>query len=146
MQTTGEAATPSADLPHWTKFYVDGGLIMSPRNKQKIVGIYWSMRCEEPEKIPVVLRRRLRETHTNNDAEWLALREALTYAAEHFTTGQIVIYSDSQLVVSQFNGVWRAKIARHHRWRDECRALAQRIKFVAVEWRPRTVMVQKLGH
>lgn len=131
---------------HWVKFYVDGGLVMSPRGGRSVIGTYWSMRCEEFDYQPVIKRYRNMVRGTNNDAEWFALRSALTYAVEHHPRWPIVIYSDSQLVVKQFTGVFRTKVERHHRYRSECLALAAQLRFVILVWRPREVMVQKLGH
>jgi ribonuclease HI len=96
----------------------------------------------------VIIRKQdLLKYKTNNDAEWLALREALQFAVkENKGTQPIIIYSDSQLVVKQFNGEYRAKIERHHRFRTECKLLEEKLKFVVVQWVPREVNVEKLGH
>lgn len=143
---TGTPVTSPTEYPHWIKFWVDGGILMAARNSRKTRGVYWSMRCENGAEKPVIIRRQDRGYKTNNDAEWLAVKEALLYAAEHHTTQPLIIYSDSKLVVNQFNGEWRAKIARHHRLRTECRELADRLKFVVLQWVPRQVNVEKLGH
>ena len=103
--------------PNWVKFFVDGGYVMKRRAKrqkkkpQQVLGVYWSIRCEDGRTDPVTIRRRdIGKYDTNNDAEWLALREALQYAVEHHPTMPIIIYSDSQLVVNQFNDEWKTKI------------------------------------
>lgn len=148
----GRAVTTTpvpVDHPHWIRFYVDGGTFVRDR---AVYGVYWSVCCEDPaQEKPVMIRKQDMTHTTNNDAEWLALLDALRYAVEHYETAAasplpIVIYSDSQLIVKQFSGEYRSKVARHHRFRDECRALAARLTFVVVEWRPREVMVEKLGH
>lgn len=131
--------------PHWVKFFVDGGTILG-RHSRRIRGVYWSMRCENGTASVTLRLRDLEKYKTNNDAEWLALREALRYAVEHCAEMPIIIYSDSQLVVKQFNDEWRTKIARHHHLRSECRQYAEQLKFVAVQWVPREVNVVKLGH
>ncbi len=132
--------------PRWIRFYVDGGTLMAGRRTRETRGIYWSMRCEDGNAEPFFIRRNDTQYKTNNDAEWLAVKEALVYAQEHHTDMPIVIYSDSMLVVKQFNGEWRAKIERHHRWRQTCLEIAKKLKFVVVQWVPRTVNVEKLGH
>lgn len=143
------------DHPHWIKFWVDGGILMAGRNSRKTRGVYWSMRCEDPTvSEPVIIRRQDLTFRTNNDAEWLAVREGLLYAVEHYPKSvegtaparHIIIYSDSMLVVKQFTAEWRAKMARHHRLRTECKALAERLSFVVLQWVPREVNVEKLGH
>lgn len=134
--------------PHWVKFYVDGGTLMAARHSRKTRGVYWSMLCEDgPGAKPVLIREQdLKKYKTNNDAEWLAVLEALQYAAKHHTDMPIVIYSDSMLVVKQFNGQWRVKLARHHYLYDRAKELARALKFVIVQWVPRQVNVDKLGH
>lgn len=140
-----------ADHPHWVKFWVDGGTLMAGRHQgsRRTRGVYWSIRCEDPTKEKDVLVRKQDEVKykTNNDAEWLALREALQFAVERGVAAMpIIIYSDSMLVVKQFNGEWRAKVERHHRFRTECKLLEEKLKFVVLQWVPREVNVDKLGH
>lgn len=45
---------------------------------------------------------------TNNEAEALALLMGLDYATEHGHT-DVVVFSDSKLIVNQTNGVWAVK-------------------------------------
>lgn len=138
-----------ASHPHWVKFFVDGGNVMSKSRGRRatVRGVYWSMRCEDGSAEPVTIRQRdITQFSTNNDAEWLALREALTYAVAHHADVPIIIYSDSQLVVKQFNNQWRTKIARHFRLHQECKNLTAQLKFVILQWVPREVSVAKLGH
>lgn len=134
--------------PRWVRVYVDGGVLSAGRHSRQRRGVYWSALAEDSAaaKRAFPERRQSLQFTTNNDAEWLALREGLTIAVGNYAHLPIVIYSDSRLIVNCFNGVWRTKIARHHRWRDECRALAENCKFVVVQWVPRRVMVEKLGH
>lgn len=135
------------DHPHWVKYYADGGTLMAARGSRRTRGVYWSVRCEDPsQEKPTMIRKQSLEYRTNNDAEWLAVTEAMQHAAQFHTAMPIVIYSDSQLVVRQYDGRYRAKIARHHRWRDECRRLASGLTFVIFQWVPRAVNVEKLGH
>lgn len=139
-------STPT-EYPHWIKFWADGGTLMAARNTRRTRGVYWSIRCENGDAEPVIIRKQdLQQYKTNNDAEWLAVREALQYAAKYHTNMPLIIYSDSRLVVNQYNGEWKAKLARHHRLRDECRLIAEGLKFVVLQWVPRTVNVEKLGH
>lgn len=134
------------DHPHWVKFNVDGGTFMKGKNTRETRGIYWSVKCDDGVSEPTFIRKQDDHYKTNNDAEWCALKEALTYAAANHTTMPVVIYSDSMLVVKQFNGEWRSKIARHHRMRTECHELAKALKFLVVQWVPRQVSVDTLGH
>lgn len=124
------------------QFWVDGGLLTGR-------GVYWSARVEGRTEMPLRKQDVTGRYKTNNDAEWLALREGLQYAVTHFPsqTEDIVIYSDSRLVVMQYAGAWRTKVARHARLRNECRALVERLACeVRVVWVPRAVSVAQLGH
>lgn len=132
--------------PHWVKFYVDGGTFRKDRHTRETTGVYWSMRCEDGAAEPVIVAKQSTRFKTNNDAEWLALTEGITYADAHHRDMPVIIYSDSMLVVKQFNGEWRTKFERHLRMRAECQRLAQNLKFIVVQWVPREVNVEKLGH
>lgn len=140
-----------ADHPHWVKFYVDGGTFMASRHRSSRTtrGVYWSMLCEDPssQKLTMIRKQDLKKYKTNNDAEWLAVREALQFAnSSGLGKHPIIIYSDSMLIVNQFNDVWRAKVERHHRLRTECKLLAEGMKFLVLQWVPREISVEKLGH
>jgi ribonuclease HI len=127
------------------QFWCDGGVLgknPSPR------GVYWSVAvsvANAPCRI-VVSRKKDPTYHSNQDAEWLALREALTYAAVHFAGGSIIVHTDSKFVVNQWADTWRTTIARHALLKHECRRLAAELAAVAVVWRPRRMLVYRLGH
>ena len=44
---------------------------------------------------------------TNNELEYLALEYALRYIENRYSKKDVIIYSDSKLVVNQINGDWR---------------------------------------
>lgn len=55
--------------------------------------------------------------HTNNEAEYLAIISALrSFGADH---DELIVYSDSQLVVSQISGAYKAKDARMQHLKKE---------------------------
>ena len=130
--------------PHFARCWVDGGVLgrnPSPR------GVYWSARIELGNgDRPVVVRKRIGAYTTNNCAEWLALREALLWLTANGIRQPVVIYSDSRLIVNQFNERWACNFEHLIALRDECLALAARLKWLVVTWRSRDVMVRKLGH
>jgi len=123
-------------------FYVDGGML--GRRNPCPAGVRWSVFCYPPGT--VVLREQSVTHHTNNEAEWLAVRAALRYARQYYPNKVIHIRSDSRLVVNQFNGRWRAKDFRMHRFLQECRELARTLSACYISWRPRHEMVRRLGH
>jgi len=129
--------------PRWARAWVDGGVFGSNPSPR---GTYWSVRLEAWDGAPVVIRKRSGEYDTNNEAEWLALRELLLYCTHNPHDLPILVYSDSRLIVNQFNGKNAANDPTMRRLRDECRALAGQLRFVVVKWTPRTEIVKKLGH
>jgi len=134
----------TGEKPHWVRCWVDGGVIghnPSPR------GVYWSARIERGNgDRPVIVRKRTTAYRTNNHAEYLALREVLLWLNEKEIKQPVVIYSDSKLIVNQFNERWACNVDQLVKLRAECKELAARLKWVAVTWKARDTMVRKLGH
>lgn len=135
------------DLTNWRWIYcwVDGGVLEanpSPR------GVYWSIFVESGGPAPAIVRCKDESGiyRNNNEAEWLAVREALRYVREHHRRFPICVHSDSRLVVSQFNGELQTndRVLRH--LRAECVEIVADLKYVAMLWRPRSVMLARLGH
>lgn len=128
--------------------WVDGGNLgrnPSPR------GVYWSVVIEGWKPTfhgqPVELRQKSADYHTNSDAEWLAVLTALRWCVDKQVTLPVILYSDSQFVVKEFNGVTNIRIERHIRWFYECKRLAESLpRPVELRWVSREVMVRKVGH
>jgi ribonuclease HI len=123
--------------------YCDGGLVTP-------LGVYWSVRLDFVNGGTVTERERNvsgAKWRTNNDAEWLALRAILKLAIKRAVQVPVLIYSDSLLVVNQFNGDWRVRSAQHEELRAQCRLLvAQLAVSVRLRWVSRVEIVKKLGH
>ena len=151
----------TADTIHFVRCWVDGGVLgrnPSPR------GVYWSVRIENFRNgdRPIMIRKRTRAYRTNNEAEYLALREVLLWLNEKEVRMPVVIYSDSKLIVNQFNDRFATNVPALVQLRDECRALAERLKHRVILTlagmrldsqgrlrrveKPRATMVRKLGH
>lgn len=133
---------PSQARAGATTIYADGGCFShnpSPR------GIYWSAGFMTPKGWE---QRRGQDYHrqTNNEAEYLALAEALRAALEH--VGPIEVLMDSQLIVNHFNGRWRCKDNKLQPLLLHARDLAERVgqERLTVRWVPRAVIAGKLGH
>jgi ribonuclease HI len=69
---------------------------------------------------------------TNNVAEYTALVRALTRAAE-MGLRRLLIYSDSELLVKQMNGVYRVKNADLREFFEEARSLSRKFEQVTIK-------------
>jgi len=84
---------------------------------------------------------------TNNEAEYYALLKALALAADRWadkTTGQvldgvgeILIRSDSQLVVNQVNGEWRVEDSKLIELSENAKDSIKTLGNIRLEWLPR---------
>lgn len=136
---------PASTEPiRWVRCWADGGVHGSNPSP---LGVYWSVCVEVQGQPPVMLRRGSKEYSTNNEAEWLALREAIRYVLEHHPGMPAVIHSDSKLAVNQFNGIYALREARLRGFLEECRELAAAMQNrLIVLHVPRAQIVKRLGH
>jgi len=84
---------------------------------------------------------------TNNEAEYYALLKALALIEERLgekTTGRIqsdagevLIRSDSQLVVNQVNGEWRVEDSKLVELSDQAKDSIRKLGSIRLEWVPR---------
>ena len=84
---------------------------------------------------------------TNNEAEYYALLKALALIAERWTqkttgkipsgAGEILIRSDSKLVVNQVTGEWQVKDSKIIELNSMARDSIRKIGSVRLEWVPR---------
>lgn len=123
-------------------FYVDGGML-GPRNPSP-EGIRWSVWCDPPGD--VVIRKESDQYHTNNEAEYFAVIEALKYAKEHHPDAEVTIFSDSQLIVNQLLGKFRCNLLTLRRLKGEATERSRDFSSCRIAWCPRDVMVEKVGH
>lgn len=69
---------------------------------------------------------------TNNELEYLALLYALEYVRDKYRCQDVIIYSDSQLIVNQMNGEWRVTTDNLIDLHNKCfRMLTSKIK---IKW------------
>lgn len=102
------------------RIYVDGSGGDNP-------GYTWV--CEQTDETLFVST----PAHTNNETEYLAIISALRYfGADH---DRLVIYSDSQLVVSQINGSYKTRDTRMRRLKRE--VLRTKKPCHKIQWIPR---------
>ena len=80
---------------------------------------------------------------TNNEAEYYALLRALELIAEKATgkspgnIGEVLVRSDSKLVVNQVNGEWRVEDERLMDLSSQAREMIEKLGSVRLEWVPR---------
>lgn len=134
------------------KLYCDGGVI-GGRNPGD--GVYWSVGKavgEDGRDTEVVVKDASYEYHSNNEAEYLALIDAMQYAAQEFGNGyrRVIIHSDSQLIVNQYNGRWTCGQPHLQKLLATAQRNAEFLEkmgmTVEVMWVKRTVNVRRLGH
>ena len=73
---------------------------------------------------------------TNNEAEYKALIKALRYLVSEDST-EVKIHTDSQLVASQMNGLWKVKDSKLRILYSEAKKLASRLSALEIEYIPR---------
>ena len=73
---------------------------------------------------------------TNNEAEYKALIRALGYLVAECST-EVKIHTDSQLVASQMNGLWKVKDPKLRILHSEAKKLASSLPLLEVEYIPR---------
>ncbi|MCY3985565.1 MAG: ribonuclease HI family protein [Candidatus Dadabacteria bacterium] len=84
-------------------------------------------------------REEIREyigTGTNNEAEYKALIKALAYLVAE-TSPEVKIHTDSQLVASQMNGLWKVKDSKLRILYSEAKKLVSSLLAVKIEYIPR---------
>ncbi|MDV3244459.1 MAG: ribonuclease HI family protein [Nitrososphaerales archaeon] len=74
---------------------------------------------------------------TNNYAEYTALLEALRKLKELYIKGEVVVRSDSQLLVGQMSKGWAVKGGGYLSKLKEARDLLKEFASVSFEWIPR---------
>jgi ribonuclease HI len=118
-------------------------------------GIYWSVGLAVGESgvdTEIVSKGSIVGTYrTNNESEYVALNDALQYAASLPVLPQrVMIHSDSQLIVNQFNGSWTCGKDTLRPLLSTCRRNAEWLKGLGVDvdvvWVRREVSVRRLGH
>jgi ribonuclease HI len=131
-------------------FYVDGQSQGNeqnslPRKARIAVAYAESADAHDPGKFKVFWQPL--GDRTNNEAEYYALLKALAMIKERWaeettgripsSVGQILIRSDSQLVVNQVNGDWRVEDSKLIELSETARDSIEKLGDVRLEWIPR---------
>lgn len=82
--------------------------------------------------------------HSNNEAEYMSLIHLLNILRTTFPfASDIIIYSDSQLLVNQVNNRWKINYKKLQDLKNIVDSF--KIKFT-LEWKPREEIYLRLGH
>lgn len=129
-------------------YYIDGGSQGNerkdrPRSARIAIAYSESTDRIDPGKIEIYWRTV--GDKTNNEAEYMALIEALKMISERSdgldriatVDEKLWIRSDSKLVVSQVKGEWKVKEPRLLELNDRAKEALQKLGSVRLEWVPR---------
>ena len=118
--------------------YIDGACSGNPGPAG--IGVYILKSTSNYEWQPIYELSQAIGEATNNIAEWKALIEALKFLVFHqreFANEEIVIYSDSQLMVKQVNGEWKTKDHELRLLKAEAKDLLRSFSNIRIEYIPR---------
>lgn len=137
----------AASSPMGYEVVFDGG---SRGNPGPAYGSYRIRRSGDEPRKPVRLNLGRK---TNNEAEYLTLIQALEDLLVEFNresidpaTVQLKVYGDSQLVIRQLRGEWKAKEPRMRSLRDRVLKLTARFGALDYHHQARWRSVSALGH
>jgi ribonuclease HI len=111
--------------------YVDG--LAEPKNPG--IGTYGFVIYKDGKKIDQG-RGFAGEKVTNNFSEYTALIEALK-RIRRYKEEEIIVYSDSALLVNQMKGKWKAKKGMYKGKLEEAKKIASEFKRIEFFWIPR---------
>jgi len=110
---------------------------------------YYSFIVFAESEIVANISRQLCNAETSNEAEYLALIESVKWLVEHGYTGEdgfnVILYSDSQLLVNQVNGKWKIKARNLFPLALKVWQLSKSLTS-QLEWLPREKVEALLGH
>ena len=148
MQPATEGDAPEAALPAGEAvlpivLVFDGGSIGNPGRGYGSYQLTVRGKREKPRRLE------LGDEYTNNEAEYDTLIEALTTIRRRAKDPRRVrldIRGDSQLVVNQINGVWKAREPRMRERLEQVRRLLADFGAWTATWHDRGQSVKALGH
>jgi ribonuclease HI len=78
------------------------------------------------------------EGMSNQVAEYMAVYKALEFLIDRGTTSdRVIVYTDSQLVANQMNGLWKAKKGMYLGLYLKTKDLAKAFSMLSFQWIPR---------
>lgn len=82
----------------------------------------------------------IEDPSTSNIAEWIGCVEAMKIAhaiKKEFSRCSIQVYSDSQIITRQFNGIYQIKKQEFFKYKEKAKLLWLKINMPFIEWIPR---------
>ncbi len=138
-----ESGSLAGDTSIPVSLVFDGGSIGNPGRGYGSYQITILGKAESPRRL------KFGDQYTNNEAEYETLIEALQALLRRATEPQRVhldIRGDSQLVINQLNGVWKARDPRMQERKERALALLARFGKWTATWHDRGKSVKALGH
>jgi ribonuclease HI len=134
-------AISGPELP--IRIIFDGGSIGNPGRGYGSYQLTVRGKAETPKRLE------FGNEHTNNEAEYdtlLAALEGVLRRAKEPRRVRLDIRGDSQLVINQINGTWKAKDARMRERLERVHALLRQFGGWTATWHDRGKSVKALGH
>ena len=119
------------------KVYVDGGIRYSDTNV--MVGIMIKKGRTIIKKYAICLGF----TGTNNIAEYSAILVGLGECKRN-KLDDIIVYSDSKLVINQLNNKWKVTVKDLRMFYTEAKTLIEEFEKIKLKWVPRTTKELKI--
>jgi ribonuclease HI len=137
----------ASEPPVLVSIVFDGGSLNNPGHG------YGSYQITVGDLPPRIVRLDFGSPITNNEAEYLALINALEDAAATLRGqkmdprhARLEVRGDSQLVLKQLGGQWKVKMPHLQPLRDRGRSLLDQFGAAALIWHRRAESVRVLGH
>jgi ribonuclease HI len=143
VQTEVALPAPQAAAMLPVQIVFDGGSRGNPGQGYGSYQLTVRNKAETPQRLTFA------SDYTNNEAEYDTLIEALEAVvrrAKDPSRVQLDIRGDSQLIINQINGTWKAKDARMSERKEHVLALLKRMGSWRASWHPRGRSVKALGH
>lgn len=122
--------------------YTDGGY-----NNIKKENGYGSFKVYLDDTNIVINRFTFNNVTSSNEAEYETFTQLLQWLLLNCNTDdEIVIYSDSKLLVNQINHNWQVKSDTLILYYQTAQMFFSKFPFISVEWKPRKDIIRELGH
>lgn len=125
------------------KIYFDGACNNHAQTKPMGIGVAVFIDDEYNEDLSIAIGINdgdIEDASTSNIAEWIGCVEAMKTAhaiKKENPNCSIQIYSDSQIITRQFNGMYQIKTQQFFKYKEQAKLLWLKMKIPLIEWIPR---------